>query len=317
MNQAGKYRQGGPAARAWYQRLAREIDDACRAGELDCLPPRSSPLPPWRAAYLRPLLLAFQRAVPFLVSFDRVSPRPAAPRASEFDLRRYEVMTNERIPRTRVRMVGVVATPSPIVLAVVVDSARRQADAAVQSQDLMPAGANPAPGPALVRYDISTSCTSGCWLVFATGPESLLTVPISEDGGEQAGGIGAWRTEAFNREMLHEPGKPVPFRIAALEMLTRTYAFLTPLLVAVAALLIARRVWLAARARVVDDLLVVVIALGGAVLVRLLMLAMIDVAFCPAIVVLYCAPAYSLCLAACMLSVAPRSWSQGRSKPPT
>ncbi len=48
---AGHYRSG-PVAAAYYERLAREVNDACDRGQLRCGPRRSTFLPPFRAEFI-------------------------------------------------------------------------------------------------------------------------------------------------------------------------------------------------------------------------------------------------------------------------
>jgi hypothetical protein len=50
------YYSAGRFPEEYYRRLAEEIDRACEAGHLECLPARSSMSPPWHNEYLRPVL---------------------------------------------------------------------------------------------------------------------------------------------------------------------------------------------------------------------------------------------------------------------
>ncbi len=63
---AGHYRSGA-AALAFYERLAREINEACDDGRLSCLPPRATLAPPFRWHYLRDALSPAARLTGMLV----------------------------------------------------------------------------------------------------------------------------------------------------------------------------------------------------------------------------------------------------------
>ncbi|PYM90301.1 MAG: hypothetical protein DME04_23145, partial [Candidatus Rokuibacteriota bacterium] len=66
---AGYYRSA-PAARAYYWRLASEIDRACDSGAVNCVPPRSSLSPPMRSEYVSPIVDSVERAVRYVINLD-------------------------------------------------------------------------------------------------------------------------------------------------------------------------------------------------------------------------------------------------------
>jgi hypothetical protein len=63
----------GAQAMAHYRRLADEINRACAGSELECYPERASLMPPWRLAYLRPMLRSFVRAAALTLDFRGVA----------------------------------------------------------------------------------------------------------------------------------------------------------------------------------------------------------------------------------------------------
>jgi hypothetical protein len=296
---AGKYGEGGAAARDWYRQLTHEIDDACREGALECLPPRSSLVSPWREAYLGPLLSTFGRAVMFFITFDSVSPLPTPARSSEFDLLRYEAMAHERIPRSHVVVSGLLASRVPILRAAVADYAGRDADATIRSFAL-PVTEATTRGSTLTRYEVTTSCSEGCRLMFLTGPREAVAVPISETLGDRSYQSGNWHTETFLRETA-SVDRTTALRITLLEILTRVYSAALPVCLVMALLFLFRRLWLALRARAFPDVAVLALTLAGACVVRLLLLSFIEVSSFKAVVVEYCAPAYALCVASVVL----------------
>ncbi len=127
-----------------------------------------------------------------------------------------------------------------------------------------------------------------------------MAVPISADLGERTFKLGGWRTEEFHVDS-EATGGTTRVRLGVLGMMTRVYALGIPILAVLALLLLARRLGLSVRARVVPEIPVLALAFFGAVLVRLLLLSVITVSTAPGITVLYCAPAYALYVAAVAL----------------
>jgi hypothetical protein len=294
---AGKYDEGGKAARDWYRQLTYEINDACREGALECLPPRSSLASPWRAAYLGPLLSTFRGAARFFITLENVSPRPAPARSGEFDLLRYEAMTRERIPRSHIVVSGVLVSHVPVLRAAVTDWAGRPADSSIRSTALQSIDPKAATGLALTRYEVATSCSGGCRLVLLTAPREALEIPISDEPGDRSYRSANWHTESFLREKASAEDGTTALRITVLEILTRAYAVMLPVCLAMALLLLSRRLWLDLHARAVPNIAVLAIAFAGACIVRLLLLSFIEVSAFKAVDITYCAPAYPLCAA--------------------
>lgn len=72
---------------AYYRRLAKEIDAACEAQKLDCLPPRASLTSPWRSDYLPPLLQGLGLGSSYLARYEGFSARsvPVLDRSAAVD----------------------------------------------------------------------------------------------------------------------------------------------------------------------------------------------------------------------------------------
>jgi len=93
---AGYYATGGTAM-GFYRRLAGEVDNACKAGKLDCLPARASMMPPWMPGYGRTVLKTFARAALFTASFDGMSADPAPSVGNDSTQALYRELTHDRI----------------------------------------------------------------------------------------------------------------------------------------------------------------------------------------------------------------------------
>lgn len=61
-------------ARIFYNKLALEVDSACDRGDLDCLPARSTLVPPYRSEYRDPLIEAYRKVWRYLISFEGLDP---------------------------------------------------------------------------------------------------------------------------------------------------------------------------------------------------------------------------------------------------
>ena len=94
--EAGYFGSGAQAA-GFFQRLANEINAACREKRLDCLPKRASLAPPWRSEYLLPVIKTILSGFRMLATFSEVSPTPAPSRGPAVYLPLFRDLTRERL----------------------------------------------------------------------------------------------------------------------------------------------------------------------------------------------------------------------------
>ena len=78
---AGHYRSA-PEARAYYWRLAGEINRACDSGTLGCLPPRTTLFPPMRGEYIPLVTDSVKRTVGYVINLDLPEPLDAPQKRS-------------------------------------------------------------------------------------------------------------------------------------------------------------------------------------------------------------------------------------------
>ncbi len=118
--EAGYFGSGAQAA-VFFQRLANEINAACREKRLDCLPKRASLMPPWRSEYLLPVMKTIFSGFKMLVTFSGVSPTPAPSRGPAVYLALFQDLARERLSgqatssageRQTIGVAGI-ETPSP------------------------------------------------------------------------------------------------------------------------------------------------------------------------------------------------------------
>lgn len=81
-------------ARAFYRRLASEIDEGCRLRPGDCLPERATMVPPWRQGYAEQALKASMAVFWTLATLDQGALKPYRSLGSPLHLKLFEVVTN-------------------------------------------------------------------------------------------------------------------------------------------------------------------------------------------------------------------------------
>ncbi len=304
LERADKYADAS-SARAWYERLTREIDDACESGRLRCRPSGlMASLPVFRATYLEPLASALLRAARFIATFDGVTPYPGTtpypgPRASDqMDIAWFERVTHESVPPAFIQMHGVVKSRLGEITASVVDPRVRAAQASIERTSLASAGRSSDAGASFTRFSVKTTCMVGCLLVLRTRDGHALAVPIEAETGASDDENLAWTTEEFLSGAVPTTDQDARTgRLVVLAAVTRAYAVGTPVLLLAAVALLVWRLVRAARSRASPVLLLIPLSLLLAVSVRLLMLGILDVSTFPAINVTYCAPAYGVLVA--------------------
>lgn len=294
---AGVYRSGAEA-RAWYERVTREIDDACGRGRLECSPP-SSPFMPG-ASSLGALLGSFGRAAFYTATLQDVTAYPSLPEINPAFIGRFEQVTHERLPRPVVHMVGVVTSRVGEVQATVLDDRYRPAASAIRRARVGPAGGEADDGHAArTRISLETGCVLNCSLALYTADRRAIEVPVGDDEMNVGDPLAlAWTTETFQRYAAPSPVDDARVRrLAWLTGLTRVLSFALPALSTAALALLAWRLVGAARARALTPLTTIALALLAGYASRLLVVALVDVTSFPAVTVLYLSPAYGLLVA--------------------
>ena len=73
LQHAGKY-DSLVVARSWYERVAQEVDAACRTGALECTSTPGGVMPPWNDQYMRPLASSFLNGLVLVATFHGIIP---------------------------------------------------------------------------------------------------------------------------------------------------------------------------------------------------------------------------------------------------
>lgn len=311
---AGVYRDG-TSARAWYEQVTREVDDACRAGRLECSPPRSPLMP--GASSLGALLASLARATRYTASLEGVTSHPSLPASNPADIGMFEQITDEQLPRPRIHMEGVVTSRVGEVQAAVLDARFRPAAAAIQRASIQPLGG--AEDASRTRISLDTGCVVNCNLALFTADRRAIVVPVGDEGMTVSDASAlTWTSEAFQRGAAPSAGDHGRARrLDVLAALTRVLSFALPPLFTAALALLAWRLVRAARERTLAPLTTVAVALLVGYASRLLVVALVDVTSFPAINVLYLSPAYGLLIAfAAVVLIADRGVSTPGTPPP-
>jgi len=82
---------------AFYRQLAGEVDSACRAGTLQCLPARASLIPPWEPGYGTAMVRTFARAALFTATFAGMAADPAPSEGTDSTQALYRELPHDRI----------------------------------------------------------------------------------------------------------------------------------------------------------------------------------------------------------------------------
>ena len=94
------YHDTAEKARAYYGRLAREVNAACDQGKLPCLPPRASLTPPWHGEYVPLIISALGRGIKVLVTLGGFHMHGHASHGNKESLAWIRDMTHERLNPT-------------------------------------------------------------------------------------------------------------------------------------------------------------------------------------------------------------------------
>lgn len=293
--------ESAKTARDYYRRLAMEVNGACKDGRLECGPERASLSPPWDNRYLRPLLGVFRNGVLGLARFDGFSAASAPTVGPEELLEIFRDMTGGRLTSDGTFSVaGWAFSPgSPIDVSVhnkegetVVDGVKFTDSPDVYDHFLKEGKtfANARKS----RFSITAQCAGGCYLYIKKGG-AIIGRTRFEDLRS------VWAPDFYLTIDSVNKGFPKQTRLRRMKegLLTEiagVYQRSVPVLSILALAAYLALTALNIKGREVTDLYVISTALIMAVVIRLLILAMIDVSSFPAMYTVYMSSAYPLLL---------------------
>lgn len=97
---AAGYYSSGKFPAEYYNRLNREIDQACTEQKLDCFQDRATFFPPWRNEFIRPIFSYLLEGAKFFITFDGFNPLPSVTHGSIQNLRLFYDLTRSRLQNT-------------------------------------------------------------------------------------------------------------------------------------------------------------------------------------------------------------------------
>ncbi len=313
---AGYYRSA-PIAVGYYRRLADEVNAACDSGTLRCGPARATMAPRWRREYGPLLLDSMVRAATQVVRFQRISAVSSPSVGDEPTLLPFRLVSRDRLAPSadaaRLRVNGWGFSPNRDLLITVQDSARTPFTVDLRrfaSQDVfdffVATEGRQFDRARDARFTLSTPCVRDCSLVIrARGADRVLgTLPL--DGGVRGLATPEIR---FHIESITKENGRVGFRMygvdsVKLRILTGfiwLYGRVAPILTGILIItLVAAPIAVVFSYR--SPLLVPMLTLVGAVIGRIVLIAVIDSTSWRSINPLYLGPVHALLLLAGLLA---------------
>ncbi len=302
---AGHYRSAKTAA-DYYRSLAAEVNGACKDGRLECGPERASMAPLWDNRYLRPLLGTFKNGVVSLARFDGFSAASVQTVGPEDLLDIFSDMTGGRLSSDGTfSLRGWAFSPgSPIEISVrnkegeIISEGVKFLDSPDVFDHFQKEGKTFA-NARKARFSITAHCAGGCYLYIKKGG-AIVERTRFEDLRSR------WTPDLYLEVDYANNGFAEQTRLRGVKerLLTKiagVYQRSVPILSILALAAYLAVTALSIKNREATDLYVISTALIMAVVIRLFLLAMIEVSSFPAMYTVYMSSAYPLLLMSIVL----------------
>lgn len=172
--EAAGYYKDPVSTRQFFERISREVDEACRSGRLVCAAPGSGLMPPLRADYVRPLLSIFSRSIWFVASLEG---RFLSARSSGAFDHATATVSRENLVLPRLGIKGWIALENKDVRLSVERPDSKLADAEVVIKsgggDGV-VGENGTLAKTGSHFSVTTNCLEGCALVVRSSSDELV-----------------------------------------------------------------------------------------------------------------------------------------------
>jgi hypothetical protein len=295
VHKAGYYDRGGPAVRAYYDRITREVEAARRAGRLETRGVRATLMPPILKGQRRQIVRTWAGALYRIVAFaDFVLARQYT-QGLPAELRDYELAHTPLAPRQEtvtLHLTGSVFHPGgPVEVSVEDHDGHGVTEASITrlpSQDLH------------TRFDVRVPAHHH-YLVLSLRGRRIERMPLTLESPAAVSPEVQMSVERFSVGVSGPPAlHPMDsFRMRALGMIGRVYQRAFPILLVAAMVLFG----LSAPWRRGSMMTLVVIGLLASVAARAMILSIIDVTAFFVFTPSYQAPVHGLVLASAMLSL--------------
>jgi len=313
--QSGIYAEAG-TAQAFWDRVSAEINSACETGKLRCEEPHGSLTPPVSRWPLERLPASFLHGLRVLLTMGDVSPQPRPSYGELTQIKLIESVVNQPAtpPKSGLAVVTVdgwmvpLGVPPPSFVLVGND---RTSSAVIPqwypSPDLA-AIFGDRPGADKARFSFRGSCQAPCRLRVEEGGTLRHDVPLEAHTrplivGENSSGILAFDRVLTSLEATGASAVAREMKILVLKWVARGYSLALPVLVPLAFLGFAAALAFGRSGTATGRVLVLLTALGVAVVTRLALLTVVHETSFPALYCLYIAPAYPLLIAFTCISI--------------
>ncbi|MHB1134682.1 MAG: hypothetical protein ACYC4L_20100 [Chloroflexota bacterium] len=303
---AGHYSSAGEAA-AYWQRLAGEVNQACREGRLACGGERASMDPPLRAEYFSQLPRMMLTATDYLTGYASLTVEPQLSAGSQSSLPFYEALTRNPLnpygSQDSATFSGWAYRPGAE-LSIKIEGSAGGSPPGTVTQRPSPDIATHFGDAAAANARFEAICTGPCTVVFSSGGRLLGTLRLLDKMPVLRVQDEALTVYLESVQSLRLEGPdPLPAGSAVdatkariLTLVLDFYRLVTPALSALALLAYLLVAGLSVAKRTVTPLFVVNTALLGALMVRILLLSLVAVTSFPGISSLYLSPAYPMLL---------------------
>lgn len=297
---AGRYGSAKTAA-DYYRRVAAEVNTACKDGRLECGPERASLAPLWDNRYLRPLLGSFKTGVVGLARFDGFAAASAPSAGTEESLEIFRDMTGGRLSSDGTfRLAGWAFSPASLIEVsvhdkdgVIISDSVKFLDSPDVYDHFLKEGKS-FPNARKARFSITERCIGGCYLYIKKGGAIVERTRFEDLRTRWTPDLYLIIDSANNGFAKQEKLRSVKERI--LTKIARVYQRAVPMLSIMALAAYLAVTVMNIKRREATDLYVITTALVMAIVVRLLLLAMIEVSSFPAMNTVYMSSAYPLLL---------------------
>lgn len=298
---AGRYESAKTAA-DYYRRVAAEVNGACEDGRLVCGPERASLTPPWGNRYLLPLTGSFKKGAVALARFDGFSAASAPSTGPDELLEIFRDMTGGRLSSDGTfRVAGWAFSPgSPMEISVrdkkgeMISEGVKFLDSPDVYDHFFLKEGKAFPNARKARFFITAHCAAGCYLYIKKGGAIVERTRFDDLKTRRTPDLYLTIDSVNNGFPEQTKLRGVKERI--LTEIAGVYRRAVPILSILALAAYLAGTALCIRNRELTAFYVLSTALVMAVVIRLLILAMIDISSFPAMNTAYLSPAYPLLL---------------------
>lgn len=307
---AAGYFSSGARASTFFQRLANEINNACKEKKLDCLEERASLMPPWRNEYFSAIAKQIAHGFTVLATFVWLSPDSdiVVSEGSPTNLLLFQDLTREKLAaftlneQGETHVMGWAVHASETLIASLIETKTHHIVAVAQF--------NPSPdvfqyflsmnknimGASHARFEVQGQCITPCVLRIADDKGALADIPLKR-------GSTAFSTHPlwvyFDEVSINTMPRQTQIKTlkqSFLQKIIMAYQITGPFLTIIT--LVAMSIWLirSFKSRNPTVLGFIALCIAMALCTRLLLLAIIEVTSFPAIGVVYLSPLYPLLL---------------------